>query len=346
MKKFFVLGSLIFLLLLGAGGCAKKELTEPTPSPSPKPAEKPVQLTVTDYFPVKANWYWEYEGEGNEFAGGRVDTEFIEGNRVQLLQQNGGTDVAEVFEVSENGVKLIYAKEESYWRINHLDEAPSMEQYYLKAPLKVGTTWKTGDITWSIESLSEKVKVPAGEFTCLKVVGKSKDNTIERYFANGVGLVKQRFIATGGATIEDNLKKYGDGEKDGNLPAKTLTLYYPSANVDKLLSEERTVRFKTGEELADKLTSILKEEKYKVLGKDVKLLNYVRTDQNLRLNFSRELISELNAGSAFEGLKIDSIVNTFGRAFGTEGVIINVEGKGYESGHFAFGKDEILKVKQ
>jgi len=339
MKKIFLLGFIFLTLAFGVTACTKKESAKPAPLPTP-------QLKVSDYFPAAPNFYWEYEGVGNEFAGGRVDTEFIKGNRVQLIEQNGGTDVAKVFDVTDDSVRLIFAKGESYWRINYLNEPPEVKKvdYYLKAPLKVGTTWTTGDITWSIESLAEKVKVPAGEFTCIKVVGKSNESTIERYFAKGVGLIKQRFIA-GETVIEDNLKKYGDGAKDGNLPAKTLTIYYPSANVDKLLSEERTEKFKTGEELAFKLTEILKEAKYKVLGTNVKLLNYVRTDQSLRLNFSRELISELNAGSAFEGLKIDSIVNTFGRAFGVPGVIINVEGKGYESGHFAFEVDEILKVK-
>ena len=337
MKKIFLLGFIFLILVFGIAACTKKESAKPAPLPTP-------QLKVSDYFPAAPNFYWEYEGVGNEFAGGRVDTEFIKDNKVQLSQQNGGTTLAKVFVVEKEGVKIVFTKEESYWRINYLNEPANRDEYYLKAPLKVGTSWQAGDTTWTIESLGEKVKVPAGEFECIKVVGKSKNSSIERYFAKGVGLIKQRFIA-GETVIEDNLKKYGDGTKDGNLPAKTLTIYYPSANVDKLLSEERTEKFKTGEELAFKLTEILKEAKYKVLGTNVKLLNYVRTDQSLRLNFSRELISELNAGSAFEGLKIDSIVNTFGRAFGVPGVIINVEGKGYESGHFAFEVDEILKVK-
>lgn len=341
MKKFLLFSLLMAFLVLGLISCARREEVKPVP----KPEEKPETIVkARDYFPVKSNWYWEYEGIGNEFAGGRVDTEFIGDGKVQLLAQNGGTDVAKVFTVTPDGVKLIFAKEESYWRINYLSAPGTRDEDYLKEPIKVGNTWQEGDTTWQIESLEEKVKVPAGEFTCIKVVGKSKDSSIERYFARGIGLVKQRFIA-GEAVIEDNLKKYGDGEKDGNLPAKTLTIYYPSANIDRLLSEERIEKLKTGEELAVKITEILKESKYKVLGPKVKLLNYTRTDQSLRLNFSKELITELNAGSSYEGLIIDSIVNTFGKNFGVPGVIINVEGRGYESGHFAFGAEEILKVK-
>jgi len=343
MKKVGLVSTLLLLLLFFAAGCTKKIPEKDPTNSQEKPAE---ELKMADYFPVAPNFYWEYEGIGNEFAGGRVDTEFIEGKKVQLSQQNSGTTLAKIFTVQEDGVKLVYTKEESYWRINYLDIAGQEGEYYLKAPLKVGTTWQGSDATWTIESLKEKVKVPAGEFTCLKVVGKSKDNTVERYFAKGVGLVKQVFIFGGDAVMEDNLLKYGNGEKDGNLPVKKITIYYPAPDIEKLLTDVRTEKFKTGEGLAERITEILKEDKYKVLGANVSLLNFVREEQTLRLNFSRELITELNAGSAFEALKIDSIVNTYGRNFGVEGVIINVDGKGYESGHFSFGKDEILKVKK
>lgn len=331
---------LIFLLIftLSFSGCARQ-------SQPPKENPPVEELKISDYFPTAANLYWIYEGVGNEYAGGRVDTEFIDKNRVQLSQDNGGTVMARVFEVNEDGVKLIFSKEESYYRINYLNETPKQEKFYLKAPLKVGTSWQDGETTWTIESLEEKIKVPAGEYVCIKVVGKSKDSTLERYFAKGVGLVKQKFIA-GEAVVEDNLSKFGDAEKDKNLPKKDLVIFYPSQNIDKVLKDEINEAFKTGESLADKITNILKQDKYRVLSKDVKLLDLERRDTVLRVNFSKDLISGMNAGSSYEGLILDSIVNTFGNNFGVEGVIINIEGKGYESGHFAFGKDEVLKVKQ
>ncbi|MGB9976978.1 GerMN domain-containing protein [Thermovenabulum sp.] len=338
MRKLSYLFIFLLIFTLSFSGCAKK-------SQPPKENPPVEELKISDYYPIAANLYWMYEGVGNEYAGGRVDTEFIDKNRVQLSKDNGGTVVAMVFEVNEDGVKLIFSKEESYYRINYLNETPNQEKFYLKAPLKVGTSWQDGETTWTIESLDEKIKVPAGEYTCIKVVGKSKDSTLERYFAKGVGLVKQKFIA-GETVVEDNLSKFGDAEKDNNLPKKDLVIFYPSSNIDKLLKDQVTESFKTGESLADKITNILKQEKYRVLSKDVRLLDLERKDTVLRLNFSRDLISGMNAGSSYEALILDSIVNTYGNNFGVVGVIINIEGKGYESGHFAFGKDEVLKVKQ
>lgn len=250
---------------------------------------------------------------------------------------------AKVFEVSNEGVKLINSIEESYYRINYLAEEPTREEYYLKSPIEEGNSWQDGSIVWTIESLNEKVKVPAGEFTCVKVVGRAGEFVLERYFAKGVGLVKQKFVSDN-MTVEDNLSKFGNAEEDNCLPAKELAVYYPSKNVDKLLEDRVVEKFKTGETLVEKITELLKDKKYRVLSKNTRLLEMKKEEGILRLNFSKELITEMNAGSGYEALLIDSIVNTYGHNFGAEGVILNVEGKGYESGHFLFGKDEVLKV--
>lgn len=327
MKRTFLAVAIVLVLSVAFTGCTRKN------------------QSAADYFPVSKNLYWEYEGIGNEFAGGRVDTEFIEGNRVQLAQNNGGTVVAKVFEVSDEGVKLINSIEESYYRINYLAKEPAQESYYLKSPLKEKASWQDGDTTWTIESLEEKVKVPAGEFTCIKVVGKSGDSVVERYFAKGVGLVKQKFVFNDNV-VEENLSKFGDAEKDNCLPEKELAIYYPSKNVDNLLEDRVVEKFKTGETLAERITELLKDGKYRVLSKNTRLLDMKREESVLRLNFSKELITEMNAGSGYEALLIDSIVSTYGKSFGVEGVILNVEGKGYESGHFVFGKDEVLKVNR
>jgi len=339
LKKIFLVITTILVLSLFFAGCTTKK-NQSTVDEMTKE-----EIKVTDYFPVSENLYWEYEGIGNEFAGGRVDVEFIEGNRVQFSHDNGGTVVAEVFEVSNEGVKVINSIEESYYRINYLAEEPTYEEYYLKSPLKEKVSWQDGSIVWTIESLNEKVEVPAGKFICIKVVGKSKDFVLERYFAKGVGLVKQRFVSDN-MTVEDNLSKFGDAEKDNCLPAKELTIYYPSENADKMLEDRVVEKFKTGETLAERITEILKDEKYRVLSKNTQLLDIKREESVLRLNFSKELITEMNAGSGYEALLIDSIVNTYGYNFGVEGVILNAEGKGYESGHFVFGKDEVLKVNR
>jgi len=342
MKKFLCWVAIGLVIAAIFAGCARRGRMGGDGEPKEEPKE---ELKVSDYFPIDDNLYWEYEGVGNEFAGGRVDTEFIEGNKVQLAQNNGGTVVAKVFEVTDEGVKLLNSFEESYFRINYLGAEPSSEKYLLKAPLKEKNSWQEEGTTWTIESLSEKVEVPAGEFTCIKVVGKSGESVVERYFAKGVGLVKQKFIQ-GDVVVEENLAKFGDAEKDDSLPEKVLTIYYPSKDADKLLEDKVTEKFRTGDALIDRITSLLKDEKYKVLSQNARLLNFSREEGVLRLNFSKELVTEMNAGSGYEALLLSSIVKTYGENLGSSGVILNVEGKGYESGHFVFGKDEVLKVDE
>lgn len=340
MKKFLSLFLLTIIVPVILTGCGKEiGITNINNHPD-----------VNEYFPIAENLYWEYEGIGNEYAGGRVDTEFISNNRVQFSRDNIGTVVAEVFEIDDEGIKLINSFLESYFRISYLDKEPAEETYLLKAPVVNGNKWRDGEIEWVIESVDEKIKVPVGEFACVKVVGRAEDMVIERYFAKGVGLVKQKYVVNKDFIVEENLAKFGNAEKDNCLPEKQLEIYYPSENADKLVKDVVIEKFRTNETLAEKITARLKDKK--VLGKNVKLLNVTRVinmdkgEEILRLNFSRELVTEMNAGSGYEALLIDSIVNTYGKNFGVDGVIINVEGKGYESGHFAFERDEVIKVSE
>lgn len=62
------------------------------------------------------------------------------------------------------------------------------------------------------------------------------------------------------------------------------------------------------------------------------------------LDFSKELVSEMNAGSAYETMILQCITNTIGIYYGVHKVYITIEGKSYESGHIAKKKGEFFTV--
>ena len=53
----------------------------------------------------------------------------------------------------------------------------------------------------------------------------------------------------------------------------------------------------------------------------------------------------MNAGSSFEDMLLRCITNTFGLYYQKDNVIITIEGKPYESGHFKLEPGESYKVK-
>ncbi|MEC2075750.1 hypothetical protein [Metabacillus fastidiosus] len=55
-------------------------------------------------------------------------------------------------------------------------------------PLTVGTKWKSGDSTYTLLSVNQTVKTPAGTFKCIVIDNGTGDGI--SYYAPGVGLVK------------------------------------------------------------------------------------------------------------------------------------------------------------
>ena len=77
------------------------------------------------------------------------------------------------------------------------------------------------------------------------------------------------------------------------------------------------------------------------------MINSIKLDKNswtLRVDFSEELISKSNFGSALETEVLKSIVNTLGKFYDVENVFITVEDKPYESGHYLLREGESFKV--
>jgi hypothetical protein len=58
------------------------------------------------------------------------------------------------------------------------------------------------------------------------------------------------------------------------------------------------------------------------------------------VDFTKELVSEMNAGAGFESMILQCITNTLGRYYGVTKVYLTVEGSPYSSGHIIMKKGE------
>ena len=83
----------------------------------------------------------------------------------------------------------------------------------------------------------------------------------------------------------------------------------------------------------------------KVLGPNVKIKSlYLNKDNRVYVDFSKELVSEMNAGSGYESMLLQSITNTLGTYYGVDKVYITIEGSPYTSGHIMMKKGEFFTV--
>lgn len=343
MKK--VLLFVIFILIF-IPGCAKSS-PQLTKTPKPKPSAtipKEYSNTVSAYFPLKADLTYIYKGNGNEYASKVTTVEYVKGGVMQLNTNNGGTALSEVFVIGQGVIKKVYSKGESYWREDFTNQK-DQDEIILQQPLKVGTEWLSKGQKYRITSINTKISVPYGTYNAIKVETEMQGSNFSRYFVKDIGIVKEEFIS-GNNVITSDLSEIL------KEPVRIkLELYYPDKEANKLVSIKRNLEFYTNQSMVSKIFKSLQypsmsvQEVLPSISAKTRLLSYKRDDNALRLNFSKEFITEMNAGSNSESLYIDAIVNTFSKALGVEGVIINIENGNYESGHFSFGKNEVLKVK-
>lgn len=276
----------------------------------------------------------------------KLHFEFIEDNRAQLKIFNPGTVVVKVLEYDDGELREIFSEGEFYHIENMLNISSEKTNIILKEPLKVGTSWSTSEgYKKSVTGLDVTVETPYKTFKALEVTTEFGEGRKQlNYYVKGMGLVASIY-------------------KDGDFEVKTLLeevenepyqmdirFYYPMEEDIKTAYMDKDIEFNTNGSIKEILEYNIKNPGKKGLippiSKNTKInsIELDRGNQIVRVDFSKELLSEMNAGSAMEMEIIKGIVNTFGNHYGVEKVYISTEGTPYSSGHFALKEDEFFTV--
>jgi len=337
MKKHLCVTILLFLLVL-ISGCVDKNVVN-----TAKQTNAP--LTINDYFPFKENTKYDYEGRGNEYASYNVFVDYLTGNRIQLRSNNGGSETVKVLENKDGILTILLTKGECYYREDFTQKPNSNGEILLKEPLKIGTKWNISDDKKRyISNVGVKINTPLGNYETLEVTTSAKDYKTLHYYAQNIGLVKTVFVLEA-----DEITSALSGIEK-NIPlTQMVKFYYPNVNEDKLYSTYKKLTFYTNDATKDifekAFKNLPKENLGAVLGPNVKINSlYLNKDNIVYVDFPKEFLSEMNAGSGYEGMILQSITNTLGEYYGVDKVIITIEGNPYSSGHFMMEKGEYFKV--
>ena len=204
MKRFILFLLIGVLVIIPLSGCGAN--TTPTPNPNEQePVDEPQVDPVEDptdknklsvYFPLTKGSTWRYLGDGNEYASFNRKVIFTEGNKAQVVEDNGGTVSVSVFTMNEDEIVRIFFQGEEYEEKNFLNEEPNESLIILKSPIKVGTKWGMINGTREIVDTDATVNTPIGEFkNCIKVEITYENSTVHEYFKDGIGMVKREFIS-------------------------------------------------------------------------------------------------------------------------------------------------------
>jgi len=348
MKKLLLIISLIFSLAF-LSSCSNKNVVKPIEeSKTPIGTKTPITkspMTIKDYFSFSENSKYVYEGKGNEYASYNVFVDYLTEDRVQLRTNNGGTEVVKVLENKNGNLTMLLSRAECYYRENLTQSPSNKEEILLKEPLVKGTTWTLSDNRKRyISNVDVEVTTPLGKYKTLEVTTENKEDKTLDYYAAKVGLVKTVFV-TKGDEISSSLSKINK-----NTPlTQGVKFYYPNANDEKLYFVNKQLSFNTND-----ITKIIFEKAFKdlpkgdfgkVLGPSVKIKSlYLNKDNTVYVDFTKELVSEMNAGSGYEGLILQCITNTLGAYYGVDKVYITIENSPYSSGHILMKKGEAFTV--
>lgn len=346
-KKFFsYLLILVFTFLLGCGG--KTNIVTPNNNQIPNTNTNIETKTekIDAYYPFSADVKYNYQGEGNEYAAFTQYVDYISGNKIQLRINNGGTETVKVIENKNGQLTLVYVLNECYYRENFTSKAANKNEILLKEPLLTGTSWTLSDGTKrSITNMEAEITAASVTYKCIEVTTEYKDNTQKDYYAKNVGLVKT-VSESKTYKVSSTLKKI---DKNVSL-TQNVKFYYPNINDDKLHTADQKLTFKTNDITKKKFEEYFKKSPNSTLGilisknTTIKSL-YLNKDGMLYADFSKQLVSEMNAGSGYEAMILHSITNTLGNYYNVKKVYITVEGAPYSSGHILMKKGEAFTVK-
>jgi hypothetical protein len=320
------------------------ESAQPTSSPTPTTAGAD-EVGVADYFPFKANVYMTYRGTGNEYAAFESWVDYIGNDAIQIRTNNGGTESVSVYTIDDGAVTRVFSEGEIYYRYDYTAERTENDIIIME-PIAVGTSWtlSTGEKR-SITATDADITVPYGAFKALEVTTEYENSTTKDYYVLDLGLVKKEFTAkdTPSMTITSDLEKY----EEGSPLIENARFYYPDFNNNRVAYINIGLKFYTGGNFMPQLESFFKNPpsglaRVMTENASIKSITLDRNSGVVTVDFNKQFVTEMNAGTSYEGMILSSIANTLGSYFLTDKVQITVEGGPYESGHFLFNFGDYL----
>ncbi|NYB75051.1 GerMN domain-containing protein [Sedimentibacter hydroxybenzoicus DSM 7310] len=319
MKKLIGLG-LIILMLFTA--CEYNDTDVPDNN-----NDNQDEYSIEEFFPVIENTKYSYKGEGNEFASYTVFIDYISNNRFQTRTNNGGTETVKVYEFKDNQLIELYSRGEAYFREDFTNREFQEGNVVLKLPY-------TGEL--------KQIVTSQGNFNAIEVITENDQGTNTNYYAKDVGLVKSIYKSD-----DYEVSSTLDNVEQNISLIQTVTLYYPDIDGVHLNSVDVQVSFNTNDSTKDVIEKTVKDlSVYELfsINTEINELYFDENDESVHIDLSNNFIEEMNAGSGFESLMLQSIANTLGSYYGVENIYLTVDGNLYESGHISLKENEPLKA--
>ncbi|MGE5627840.1 MAG: GerMN domain-containing protein [Solirubrobacterales bacterium] len=343
-KRTYLVFALVFIALTAVlyTGC------EPSNNGNNTTTNGNKKYTISDYYPFTANLKTVYEGSGNEYASYTQYVDYIKGDKIQLRVDNGGTVLAQVLQIKNGELIKLNSEGESYQKEDITSMEGKKNEVMLKEPLEKGTSWQLANGTKrSITAIDVDITTPSGKYKALEVTTEYADSVTKDYYAVGKGLVKTVFTSNG-TEVSSSLKEYiTDTAYTSNIKVYNFKV---TATDIQIIYKNVAAELKTNEEIAGVLQKYFSESMGSgtgaLISKNTKINKIYKNGETGKayIDFSKEFVTEMNAGTTKETGVLRSVTDTIGSYYNLDKVVITLDGQPYESGHILMGQDEAFKT--
>lgn len=310
-----------------------------------------INQDLTAWMPRLENVHYHYEGTGNEYAAYSWYPQFNQDDFYQIARSNGGTTVAEIYEYRDDAIVRTLQKEETYYRDNFSEigtiPADTNEETVLQLPIEVGNTWDGDGTTFEITAVNHEITVPADTYTTIEVtVSYENGATTKYYYAENVGLVAEIYeddelvVESKLETIEENVTEV--------IPVSVYVADEQAMGMDVVKAD---IELMTNDPARTALQELLsgKNTDYPEInilpeGTEIQYL-FLNNNHVVEVDVSKEF-ENMNAGSTGELFFIYNLVNTLSQYYGTDEVLLTVDGEPYSGAHMILQEGETLNFNQ
>ncbi|MCK8816951.1 GerMN domain-containing protein [Natroniella sulfidigena] len=346
MKRVIILGLMIVIVVLAMYTILQDDGEFIEDGEIANEIEREKEYELSDYYPFLEDTLLVYQGEGNEFAAQDVYFDFVVDELAQVRVSNPGATMGRIIMIEGGELRSADVAKESHYLEDLTDQEITEYDVLLKEPLETGTSWTLADGKERyISGIDVEIETPSGEYQAIEVTTELENAIQFDYYVAGVGHVKRNY-----QTDDFSVKTILEEIKEDTSITYPIKFFYPDFINEKIKYVTREVEFSTNDDLTEIFAEHLRQapdENLTQLISDDTEINQIELDREeeiVKVDFSQELVTEMNVGHLLETKIIQSIVNIFGGHYNVDKVYLSLEGRPYESGHMMLSEDEYFTV--
>lgn len=293
-----------------------------------------MSIKSKEYFPPNSNSMYIYRAFNNNLINFKSSIDYFNNNKIQVRCDNGITNTVNIYEYTDDGIKLSFQIGNTYHHQNFLDESNNIDNYLIKEPIIKNNMWLLSDGSKRcITNVDIAVKTQFNLFpSAIEIVTLSKNNSdfsID-YYVLGIGLVKSIYyikkIGFLYCELEDILE---------NTPySKNVKIYYPDENLNTIWYSNKILNYNTNEDITLGFSKLFETPPIgllPIINRNTKInkIYYNYKENFAHIDFYSGIINSLKENTLKTKKFFDCIYNTLKNYYQTENIYITINNHPY-----------------